>query len=107
VFGLNALLGLAAVAASGAGSAVTFGWLVPMTAVCALALAVSTVARSANVGAAAGLGGWVITVLSGQATAGHFTAALTDTALVLPYLTFAACSAAIVLYATRTSRGTR
>jgi hypothetical protein len=106
VFGLNAVLGLAASAASGVAAAVTFGWLVPMTAVCALALAVSTVARSANAGATAGLGSWVITVLSGQAAAGRLTTAVTDTALVLPYLTFAACCAAIVWYATRTLRGT-
>ena len=42
VFGLNAALGLAASAASGAAAAVTFGWLVPMTAICALALATAT-----------------------------------------------------------------
>lgn len=106
VFGLNAALGLAASAASGTATAVTFGWLVPMTAVCALALAAATVARSANVGMAAGVAGWVIAVLSGQAAAGRLTAAITDSALVLPYLTFAACCAAIVLYATRIERGT-
>ena len=67
VFGLNAVLGLGAAAASGAAAAVTFGWLVPMTAVCALALAAATLSRSANVGVAAGLGGWVITILSARA----------------------------------------
>jgi hypothetical protein len=55
VFAMNAGLGLVASAASGAAAAVTFGWLVPMTAVSALALAVATVARSANAGVAAGL----------------------------------------------------
>jgi hypothetical protein len=106
VFALNAALGLAASAASGAAAAVTVGWLVPMTAVCALALAAATLARSANVGVAAGLAGWVITVLSAQAANGRFTAAVTDSALVLPYLAFAACCGAIVLYATRIPRGT-
>lgn len=106
VFGLNALLGLAASVASGAATAVTFGWLVPMTAVCALSLAAATVARSANVGVAAGLTGWAITVLSARATGGQFTAVLTDSALVLPYLVFATCCAGIVLYATRMPRGT-
>jgi hypothetical protein len=105
VFGLNAMLGLAASAASGIAVAVTFGWLVPMTAVCALALAAATVARSANVGVAAGLSGWVITVLSGQAATGRLTAAITNSALVFPYLAFAAGCAAIVLYATRIPRG--
>jgi hypothetical protein len=107
VFGLNAALGLAASAASGAAAAVTFGWLVPMTAVCALALAAATVARSANVGVAAGLAGWVIMILAGQPAAGRYTAAVTDHSLVLPYLAFAACCVAVVLYATRTPRGTR
>jgi len=107
VFGLNAALGLAAGGASGAATAVTFGWLIPMTAVCGLALAVATLAQSANAGVAAGVAGWAITVLCGQATTGRFTAAVTDSVLVLPYLAFAGCCAAIVLYATRIQRGTR
>ena len=105
VFGLNAALGLAASAASGAAAAVTFGWLVPMTAVCALALAAATVTRSANVGVAAGLAGWVITILADQTAEGRYTAAVTDPSLVLPYLAFAACCVAVVLFATRTPRG--
>jgi len=106
VFGLNAALGLIASAASGAAVAVTFGWLVPMTAVCALALAAATLARSANVGVAAGLAGWAITVLSAQVAAGRFTAAVTDSALVGPYLAFAAGCGVIVWYAPRIPRGT-
>jgi hypothetical protein len=105
VFGLNAVLGLAAAAASGAAAAVTFGWLIPMTAVCALALAAATLSRSANVGVAAGLSGWVIVVLS-AGTGGQFTAVLTDSSFVLPYLAFALCCGAVVLYATRIPRGT-
>jgi hypothetical protein len=106
VFGLNAGLGIAASAASGAAAAVTFGWLVPMTAVCALALAAATLARSANVGVAAGVSGWVITVLSSTAAAGRPTAALTTSSLVLPYLAFAACCGVVVAYATRIPKGT-
>jgi hypothetical protein len=106
VFAVNAALGLAASAASGTAAAVTFGWLVPGTAICALALAAATLARSANAGVAAGLAGWAITVLSGQAATGRFTAAVTDSALVVPYLAFAACCGAIVWYATRIPRGT-
>ena len=107
VFGLNAALGLAASAASGAAAAVTFGWLVPMTAVCALALAAATVTRSANVGVAAGLAGWVITILADQTAEGRYTAAITDPSLALPSLAFAACCVAVVLFATRTPRGTQ
>ena len=106
VFGLNAALGLAASAASGAAADVTFGWLIPMTAVSALALAVATVTRSANIGVAAGLAGWAITVLSVKATSGQVTAAVTSSALVLPYLAFTAACGAIAWVATRIPRGT-
>jgi hypothetical protein len=106
VFGVNAALGLAASAASGTALAVTVGWLVPMAAVCALALAAATVARSANLGVAAGLAAWVIMILSGELSTGRITAAVTDSVLWFPYLTFAGCCTAIVLYATRIRRGT-
>jgi hypothetical protein len=106
VFGLNAAFGLAATAASGAAAAVTFGWLVPMTAACALALAVATVTRSPNVGMAAGLSGWLIVVLASKAAWGQITAALTNVALVPPYLAFAACCCLVVLYTTRIPKGT-
>jgi hypothetical protein len=106
VFAVDAAFGLVASAVTGTAAAITFGWLVPMTAVSALALAAATVARSANVGVAAGLAGWVITVLSGRAAAGQFTAAVTGSSLILPYLAFAACCSAITWYATRIPRGT-
>ena len=121
VFAVNAVLGLAAsavsaalgasggpgtVSASGAAAMVTFGWLIPMTAVCAFALAVATVARSANAGAAAGVAAWLITVLSGRVASGHFAAVVTDTVLFLPYLAIGAGCAAVALYATRIPRGT-
>jgi hypothetical protein len=106
VLGLNALLGVAASAVSGAAAALTFGWLIPMTAMCGLALATATVARSANAGVAAGLGGWVITVLAGKAASGQFPTAITNSALVLPYLAIAACGTAIAIYMTRIPRGT-
>jgi hypothetical protein len=105
VFALNAVLGLAAAAASGTAAAVTFGWLIPMTAVSALALAVATVTRSANAGVAAGLTAWVITVLSAQTASGRVTTAVASPALVLPYLTVAAACGAIAWFATRIPKG--
>jgi hypothetical protein len=105
VFGLNAALGLVASAACGVATAVTFGWLLPMTAVSALALAAATLARSANVGVAVGLSGWAITVLGGRVASGTFTTAITDASLALPYLLFAALCGAIAWYATRIPRG--
>jgi hypothetical protein len=115
VFAVNAVLGLAASVVSvvsvtglggGTAASVTFGWLIPMTAVCAFALAVATVARSASAGAAAGVGAWLITVLCGQAASGHFAAAVSDTVLFLPYLAIGAGCAAVAVYATRIPRGT-
>ena len=105
VFGLNAVLGLAASVASGAAAQFTFGWLVPMTAVSALALAAATLARSANVGVAAGLAAWTIAVLSGLGTDGNLTAAVLDSSFVLPYLAVAAAGGAIIWFATRIPRG--
>jgi len=121
VFAVNAVLGLAAsavsaawivpaasgiTAASGAAAAVTFGWLIPMTAVCAFALAVATLARSANAGAAAAVAAWLIIVLSGRVASGHFAAAVTATVLFLPYLAIGVTCAAVALFATRIPRGT-
>jgi hypothetical protein len=106
VFALDAVLGLAASAASGTAAGITFGWLFPMTAVSALALAAATLARSANVGVAAGLAAWVITILSGRAVSGRYFAVVTGSALVLPYLAVAACGFAIALYAARIPKGT-
>ncbi len=105
LFALDAALGLVASAVSGSAAALTLGWLVPMTAVCALALAAATLTRSAIVGVAAGLSGWVIMVLAAQAATGRLDAAVTASGLVLPYLAFAACCAAIVLVSTRIPRG--
>jgi hypothetical protein len=106
VFALDAALGLAASAASVTAAAVTFGWLVPMTAVSALALAAATVTRSANVGVAAGLAAWAITVLSVHSATGQATTAVASTALVLPYLAVAAACGAIAWFATRFPKGT-
>jgi len=104
VFALDAGLGLAACVASGAAVGITFGWLVPMTALCALALAVATVSRSANAGVAAAAGGWALMILSEQAATGRFAAAVTGSGLVVPYLAFAVICVAVALYATRIPR---
>jgi hypothetical protein len=106
VFGLNAALGLAASAVSGTVAAITFGWLVPMTAVSALAIAVATVTRSANAGVVAGLGAWAITVLSVSTASGQVTPAVNSSVLLIPYLAVAAACSAIAWFATRPPRGT-
>jgi hypothetical protein len=107
VFAIYALLGLAATAASGATAAVTFGWLVPMTAVSALALAVATVTRSANAGVGVGLAAWCVTVLAGQASSGHLAVAVSDQSLFVYYAACAVICAAVVVHATRAPGGVR
>ena len=105
VFGIDALIGVAASAASANAVGLTFGWLIPMTAMSALALATATVARSANAGVVAGLAGWAITIVSTRAATGAFSAAVTNSLLTVPYAAVGLCCAAIVVAATRVSRG--
>ena len=106
VFGLNAVLGLAASVASGTAAVLTFGWLVPMVAVCALALAAATLSGSANVGVATGLAVWTVVVLGGRAATGSLVAAVTTSSLVVPYVLVAVVCCAIAWYATRMPRRT-
>jgi len=111
VFTVNAVLGLAAsvvtlgTRASADAAPVTFGWLIPMAAVCALTLAVAVAARSASAGVGAGVAAWIVLVLTRSAVSQQFTAAVTDANLYLPYLAVAACCAAVVIIATRTQKG--
>ena len=111
VFTVNAVLGLAAsvvtlgTRASADAAPVTFGWLIPMAAVCALTLAVAVAARSASVGVGAGVAAWIILVLTRSSVSDQFTAAVTDANLYLPYLAVAACCATVVIIATRTQKG--
>jgi hypothetical protein len=124
VFAVNAVLGLIASAATlgthapADAAQLTFAWLLPMTAACALALAVAVAARSELVGAVGAVSAWIILVLArsvadyGAAdragrglSAAALTPAITDANLYLPYLAVAACCAVIVLFATRPQRG--
>lgn len=63
VCGTDAIFGLIASLLAGQALGLTLGWLLPMTAISALALAAAALARSANVGVAAGLAGWAVIVL--------------------------------------------
>jgi hypothetical protein len=105
VFGIDAVIGVVASAASATAVGLTFGWLIPMSAMSALALATATVARSANAGVAAGLAGWAITIVSTRAATGAFSAAVTSSLLTLPYAAIGVCCAVIVVASTRVSRG--
>ena len=122
VFAVNAFLGLAVSVvsywvigpaahgatgrAAGQAVAVTFAWLLPMTAICALTLAVAVATRSASAGAATGVVAWCTTVLVTRAiTSGELTAAVTNSMTYLPYLAVAACAVAVIGFGTRTQRG--
>jgi hypothetical protein len=104
VFGVNAVLGLAASLVSDQALAVTFGWLAPMTTVSALALAVATWARSAQVGVGAGLAGWGLIVLAASQGARDLGAAVSELGLTPFYLAATAVLTGIALYATRNNR---
>jgi hypothetical protein len=73
---------------------------------CALPLAAATAVKSPNVGMVAGVAGWAIILLSGQAATGQFTAVVSRSALVPAYLAIAAICSAVVVYATRITRRT-
>jgi hypothetical protein len=124
VFAVNAVLGMAASAATLGTTAgthtaqLTFGWLIPMTAVCTLTLAVAVAVRSAAVGAGAGVAAWIVVVLGRGAldsTASSpglspsvgtsLAGAVTDPNLYLLYLAVAACCAVVVYYVSRPQRG--
>lgn len=124
VFALNAVIGvLASLAASAASAApggpvraaggaqalssVTYGWLLPMTAVCLLSLATSVLAGSSVAGLVAGLAGWTLAVFGARAADGAFTAAFTDPALRAGYLAIALCCGAVAVHALRGRRGYR
>ncbi len=117
VFAVNAILGLAAsaltssaiatrqAAVGAAATAITFAWLLPMTAICALTLAVAVATRSATAGAATGVAAWLLTVLASRAASGQFESAVTNPASYLPYFAVAACATAVIAHATRPQRG--
>lgn len=132
VFALNALLGIAASLIASASAhavggphgpggpggpgafngatvvgGVVFGWLVPMTAVCAVALAAACASDSSVTGLAAGLSGWALAVFGGRAAGGSFATAVTDTAWTIPYLSIALCGGAVAAISLRGTGGTR
>jgi hypothetical protein len=124
VFAVNAILGLAVsgisysaisykVAAHSVGvsataataTEITVGWLLPMTAICAVTLAAAVTTRSASAGALVGVLAWAAIVVASRTAAGAFTAAVTNTTTYLPYLAVAACATAVIGYSTRNQRG--
>jgi hypothetical protein len=62
-------------------------------------------AKSATVGAGAGVAAWVITVLAGETSSGHLTASVTSANAYLPYLAVAVCCVGFATYAIRPQRG--
>jgi hypothetical protein len=111
VFTVNALLATAASVVSPTAAGIAFGWLVPMAAVSAFALAVATVAESANSGVGAAFAVWTLTVIGSQSATGQVAAAVSRSVLILPYLAVAACCVAVVLHSTlhslKTTKGNR
>jgi len=107
VFGVNALLGvLASLVAAGA-QGITLGWLMPMTAVAALALAAATLARSANAGVAAALVSWLIVVLASSIPTQDFATAVVQDNLAPAYALATLVCLSAALYLTSNGRSER
>ncbi|MDQ4078486.1 MAG: hypothetical protein M3220_19855 [Chloroflexota bacterium] len=104
VFGLNALLGLAASLIAGGLTPLTFSWLIPMTTVCALALATALLARSPNVGVTVGLTSWALVVLGGKTATEQWATAVAEASLIPIYLISALVLVAVALYASNGKR---
>ncbi len=104
VFGMNAALGLGASLVTAGAAGLTLGWLVPMAAVSALALAAATLARSANVGVIVGLAGWCIVVLGATVGTHDLAAAVLQANLTPGYVATTAICLALALYATTATR---
>ncbi len=98
VFGVNALLGLTASLVASEGGALTWGWLAPMAAVSALALAGSTVSGSANVGVGLALSAWAIVVLGSAVETRDLASAADPGPLVPVYLAVAVLAGAMALW---------
>ena len=97
VFALNALLGLAASLVAGELSLLTASWLIPMSAVSALALTISLLSHSANTGVFAAFSGWALIVLGGRVATEQWAAAVTDATLMPFYLLVAALMTVVIL----------
>lgn len=98
VFGGYAAMGVAAGLVVPAATGITWLWLVPMTAVCALSLAAATLSGSAAVGTTVGLAAWSTTVLgSALTTRSGITAAIVAHPLTPAYVAVAVVSVAVVL----------
>ncbi len=104
VFGVNAVFGLAASLVAAPVTGLALGWLLPMTTVAALGLAAATLARSANVGVAAGMAGWGLIVLGNAADTRDYAAAVERGGLTPFYLIGTVVCIWLVLYATSGGR---
>jgi hypothetical protein len=103
IFGQNALAGVLATLVTASAAGMTFGWLLPMTTVAAIALAASTLAQSANVGVGAAVAGWALIVLGTAYDAGNLLTAVEPnrlTYLVPVYLLMTLCFGFLAYYAT-------
>lgn len=104
VFGLNAALGIVASLFGAWAVGITLGWLVPMTTVSALALAVATLTRSANAGVLVALCVWGMTVSVATGITHDVEAAVTTAALMPVYIAVTLLLVALIMYACNSKR---
>ena len=104
VFAVNAVLTLVAGLFADQALGLALTWLVPMTTVSALALAVSTWTRSPNIGVAGGLGGWALVILASSGGLDELGNAVSHPALLPVYGIATFIFLAAALYATSSKR---
>ena len=104
VFMINAGLGLLASLVAAPARGVTFAWLVPMTAIAALALAMATLTRSPGTGVSAALGAWMAIILARTAETREIASAVDPGPLIPLYLVGTLGCIALALLATGGTR---
>lgn len=113
IFAVNALLGIAASLVTATTTDLTFRWLIPMTAVSALGLAIATTTRSSIVGVTGTITLWATWILANaypdwaEGTTGSSSAlnnAVSSNALLPVYVVGTLLLVGVALYATRITR---
>lgn len=104
VVGLNAALGLLASLFASGLAALSLGWLTPMTAISALALATAVLVRSAGVGVMVALLVWCSVVLASAVETGDIATAVVQGSLIPFYLLATAACLVMAVYATSGER---
>lgn len=104
IFAVNTMLGVIASLVTLPVADLTFRWLIPMTAVTALGLAIATTTRSSIIGATGTITLWATWVLVNAFPGSTLNAAVMSNALLPVYVAGTLLLTGVALFATRTTR---